>query len=69
MEASRFDLVRLEEFNYKGHRRSRTWKVGKAMQTRKGFMIFIPEGLAVSGRILMVPEQSPLSEIDLIESL
>jgi hypothetical protein len=38
------------------------------MKTKAGFMLFIPTGVSVSGRIMMVPEKTALNEIDLIDA-
>ncbi|WP_029032282.1 hypothetical protein [Salinarimonas rosea] len=69
MNMQRFDLVKVEDYAHKGARKTRSWKVGKALSMRRGgFMIFVPEGMAVSGRLMMVPEQGTFGEIDLIEA-
>lgn len=69
MAEQRFDLIKVENFSHKGVSRSRSWTVGKAMAMRRGgFMIFVPEGVALSGRIVMMPERASYSEVDLIEA-
>jgi hypothetical protein len=64
----RYDLVVVENFTHKGQARSRSHKVGSAMVVKGGYMLFIPPGLAVSGRVMMVPEKSTLSEVDVLEA-
>ncbi|MEX0828267.1 MAG: hypothetical protein WD005_04875 [Haliea sp.] len=68
MPGYRYDLIKIEEYSHKGVKRSRSWKVGSAMALKRGFMIFVPEGMAVSGRLMMVPEQGSLSEVDMLEA-
>ena len=38
------------------------------MTVKDGFMLFIPPGVSVSGRVMMVPEKTRLDEIDLLEA-
>jgi hypothetical protein len=64
----RYDLIVIESFTHKGQARSRSHKVGSAMVVKNGYMLFIPLGLAVSGRVMMVPEKSSLSEVDVLEA-
>lgn len=64
----RFDLIIFEKFTYKGQPRHKAHRVGSAVPAKGGFMLFIPEGLSVSGRVMMVPEKVRLDEIDLIEA-
>jgi len=69
MSDERYDLVKVDKYFAKGAQRSRSYSVGKAVKMRKGgYMLFVPDGIAVSGRVLMVPERTTLNEIDLIEA-
>lgn len=63
----RFDLIIFEKFIYKGQPRNKAHTVGSAMSVKDGFMLFIPPGVSVSGRV-MVPEKTRLDEIDLLEA-
>lgn len=65
---SRFDLIVFEKFTYKGQPRHKAHKVGSAINVKGGFMLFIPPGVSVSGRVMMVPEKAKLDEIDLLEA-
>lgn len=65
----KYDLIVFDDYEYKGKKRTRPYYVGKAVRTRKaGFLLFIPEGIAVSGRVLMAPEKTEMSELDLLEA-
>jgi hypothetical protein len=66
--AKRYELIVFDKFIYKGQRRHKTYKVGTALSVKSGFMLFIPPGLSVSGRIMMVLEKTPLNEVDLLEA-
>ena len=69
MNQKRYDLITVEKYTVKGTRHSRSYTVGKAIKMRgDGYMLFVPEGLAISGQILMVPERTSINEIDLIEA-
>lgn len=64
----RYDLIVVENFTHKGQARSRAHKVGSAMVVKNGYMLFIPPGLSISGRVMMVPEKSALNEVDVVEA-
>ena len=66
--AIRYDLIVFEKFTYKGQQRHKTHKVGSAMPVKGGFMLFIPPGVSVSGRVMMVPDKVKLDELDLLEA-
>lgn len=66
--AIRFDLIIFEKFTYKGQPRNKAHKIGTAMPVKGGYMLFIPPGVSVSGRVMMVPEKARLDEIDLLEA-
>ncbi len=69
IETKRFDVIVFESFSYKGKNRTRPHKVGTALPSIKGGLVmFIPPGIAITGRVLIVPEKTPLDEIDLIEA-
>ncbi len=68
-EKARFDVIIFESFTYKGKARNKPHKVGTALSSVKGGLVmFIPPGIAITGRVLIVPEKAPLDEIDLIEA-
>ena len=65
----RFDLIVFESFDFKGQKRHKAHRVGTATSSPKGgFVLYIPAGIALTGRVMMVPEKTPLNEIDLLEA-
>jgi hypothetical protein len=65
----RYDVIVFDSFQFKGKTRNRPYKVGTALSSVKGGLtVYLPPGIAVSGRVLIVPEKTPLDEIDLIEA-
>lgn len=69
MNGRRYELIKVEKYKANGSQKSRSYSIGKAMKMRgDGYMLFVPEGLSVTGQILMVPERTTISEIDLIEA-
>lgn len=67
--AQRYDVIVFESFQYKGKARNKPHRVGTAMPSVKGGLVmFIPPGISITGRVLIVPEKTPLDEIDLIEA-
>jgi hypothetical protein len=65
----RYDVIVFETFTYRGKTRNKPHKVGTALSSVKGGLVmFIPPGIAITGRVLIVPEKTPLDEIDLIEA-
>ena len=69
MSEKRYDLIKVEKFTAKGTKHSRSYSIGKALKMRgDGYMLFVPDGIAVSGQLLMVPERKSINEVDLIEA-
>jgi hypothetical protein len=69
MSQLRFDIIKIEDYSHNGVSRSRSWKVGRALEMRRGgFMLFVPEGVSLSGRIFLLPEQHGFAEVDVIEA-
>lgn len=67
--SQRFDLIVFESFEYKGQNRHKAHRVGTATSSSKsGFILYIPAGIALTGRVMMVPEKTPLNEVDLLEA-
>lgn len=65
----RFDLMVFEKFESRGQKRYKAHRVGTATSSpRGGFILYIPTGISVTGRIMMVPEKTPLNEVDLLEA-
>jgi hypothetical protein len=65
----RYDVIVFESFTYRGKARNKPHKVGTALSSVKGGLVmFIPPGISITGRVLIVPEKTPLDEIDLIEA-
>lgn len=65
----RYDLIIFENFEYQGQKRHRAHRVGTATTSPKGgFVLYIPAGISITGRVLAVPEKTPLNEIDLLEA-
>jgi len=68
-EADRYDLMVFENFEYQGQKRHRAFRVGSAVASaRGGFVLYIPAGVALTGRVLAVPEKTPMNEVDLLEA-
>lgn len=68
-EKKRYDVIVFEAFTYRGKTRNKPYKVGTALPSVKGGLVmFIPPGISITGRVLIVPEKTPLDEIDLIEA-
>ena len=65
----RYELIVFDSFEYKGKKRHKPHRVGTAaVSTKGGFMLFIPPGIAITGRVMMVPEKTELDEVDLLEA-
>lgn len=62
----RFDLIVFDKFTYQGKARQRPYKIGTAVAAKGSYTLFIPTGLAITGRVVMVPEKAELTEIDLL---
>lgn len=68
-EKKRYDVIIFESFTYRGKTRNKPHRVGTALPSVKGGLVmFIPPGISITGRVLIVPEKTPLDEIDLIEA-
>lgn len=68
-QASRYDVIVFESFTYRGKARNKPHKVGTALSSVKGgLVVFIPPGISITGRVMIVPEKTALDEIDLIEA-
>lgn len=65
---ARYDLLIFEQFTYQGKTRHKAHKVGSAKRAKDGFMLFIPPGVSITSRVMMVPEKTALSEVDLLEA-
>lgn len=69
LDTKKYDVIIFESFTYKGKIRNKPHKVGTALSSVKGGLVmFIPPGISITGRVLIVPEKTPLDEIDLIEA-
>jgi len=69
LDTKKYDVIIFESFTYKGKARNKPHKVGTALSSVKGGLVmFIPPGISITGRVLIVPEKTPLDEIDLIEA-
>lgn len=67
--SERYDLIIFEDFEYQGQRRSRAFRVGSAVASpRGGFVMYIPAGVSITGRVLAVPEKTPMNEVDVLEA-
>lgn len=68
-DKTRYDVIVFESFTYRGKTRNKPFKVGTALPSVKGGLVmFIPPGISITGRVLVVPEKTSLDEIDLIEA-
>lgn len=67
--SERYDLIVFENFEYNGQKRHKAHRVGTATASLKGgFVLYIPAGVSITGRVLAVPEKTPLNEVDLLEA-
>lgn len=68
-KSERYDLIIFEGFEHKGQRRHKAHRVGAASASPKGgFVLYIPSGISLTGRVMMVPEKTPFTEVDLLEA-
>lgn len=68
-KSNRYDLIVFESFTYKGEKRHKAHRVGSATASPKGgFVLYIPSGISLSGRVMVVPEKTPFNEVDLLEA-
>ena len=69
VKSMRYDVIVFESFEYKGQKRHKAHRVGSATTPPKGgLVLYIPAGIAITGRVLVVPEKTPLNEVDLLEA-
>ena len=69
IRSERYDLIVFEDFEYKGQKRQRAFRVGSAVASAKGgLVLYIPAGVSITGRVLAVPEKTPMNEVDLLET-
>ena len=67
--SERYDLIVFENFEYKGQKRHKAHRVGTATLSPKGgLVLYIPAGISITGRVLVVPEKTPMNEVDLLEA-
>lgn len=67
--SERYDLIVFENFTYKGQKRHKAHRVGTATFAAKGSLVlYIPAGISITGRVLVVPEKTPMNEVDLLET-
>lgn len=67
--SERYDLIIFENFEYKGQKRHKAHRVGTATISSKGdLVLYIPAGISITGRVLVVPEKTPMNEVDLLEA-
>lgn len=67
--SERYDLIVFENFTYKGQKRHKAHRVGSATFGPKGSLVlYIPAGISITGRVLVVPEKTPMNEVDLLET-
>lgn len=64
----RYELIVFEDYEFDGQKRSRAFRVGGAVKTSRGFALYIPPGISVTGRVVAVPEKTPLGEVDVLEA-
>jgi len=65
-KTSKYDLIVFENFEHNGQKRSRAFRVGTAVTTARGTALYIPAGVSITGRVLLVPEKTPLNEVDVL---
>lgn len=65
----RYDIIVYESFEYRGQKRHKAHRVGTVTSSLNcGFVLYIPAGISITGRVLVVPEKTPLNEVDLLEA-
>lgn len=68
-KATRYELIIFESFTRNGQKRHKPHRVGAATPSSMGgFVLYIPAGIALTGRVMMVPEKTSLDEVDLLEA-
>lgn len=68
-KSTRYEIIVFESFEHKGQKRHRAHRVGSATSSPKGgFVLYIPAGISLTGRVMVVPEKTLLNEIDLLEA-
>lgn len=65
-KTSKYDLIIFENFEHNGQKRARAFRVGSAVTTARGTALYIPAGVSITGRVLLVPEKTPLNEVDVL---
>lgn len=69
IKSARYDIIVFESFSYKGEKRQKAHRVGSATSSPKGgFVLYIPAGISITGRAMVVPEKTPMNEVDLLEA-
>lgn len=69
INSTRYDLIVFESFSRNGQKRHKPHRVGAATPSSMGgFVLYIPAGISITGRVMMVPEKVDLNEIDLLEA-
>lgn len=67
--SERYELIVFENFEFKGQKRHKAHRVGTATISPKGgLVLYIPTGISITGRVLVVPEKTPMNEVDLLEA-
>lgn len=68
-KTERYELIVFEGFEYKGQKRHKAHRVGSATSSSKGgLVLYIPAGISLTGRVMVVPEKTSLNEIDVLEA-
>ena len=67
-KSERYELIVFENYEYQGQKRHRAFRVGTAAKSSRGLALYIPAGVSITGRVLVVPEKTPLNEVDLLEA-
>lgn len=56
--SERYELIVFENFEFKGQKRHKAHRVGTATISPKGgLVLYIPTGISITGRVLVVPEE------------
>ncbi len=67
--SERYELIVFENFEFKGQKRHKAHRVGTGSFSAKGdLVLYIPAGISITGRVLVVPEKTPMNEVDLLEA-
>lgn len=66
--SDRYEVVVFDDYEFQGQKRSRAFRVGSLVTIARGFALYIPPGISITGKAIAVPEKTPLGEVDVLEA-